>query len=142
MKTIILDTNAYARLLAGDENVLGVVASADTVYMSIFVLGELHAGFKGGTRENENCEVLKSFLTKPSVKILNATSETAEIFGSVKNQLLRAGTPLPINDVWISAHGIETGSVVVTYDAHFDRVPGLRLWNRDMFVKKGAELPS
>jgi tRNA(fMet)-specific endonuclease VapC len=142
MKAIILDTNAYTRLLASDENVLGVVASADTVYMSIFVLGELHAGFKGGTRENENCEVLKSFLTKPSVKILNATSETAEIFGSVKNQLLRAGTPLPINDVWISAHSIETGSVIVTYDAHFDRVPGLRLWNRDMFAKKDAGLPS
>ena len=142
MKAIILDTNAYTRLLAGDENVLGAVASADTVYMSIFVLGELHAGFKGGTRENENYEVLKKFLTKPSVKILNATSETAEVFGSVKSQLLRAGTPLPINDVWISAHGIENGSVIVTYDAHFDRIPGLRLWNRDMFVKNVAELPS
>ena len=142
MKTIILDTNAYTRLLAGDENVLGVVASADTVYMSIFVLGELHAGFKGGTRENENREVLKIFLTKPTVKILNASSETAEIFGSVKNQLSRAGTPLPINDVWISSHGIETGSIIVTYDAHFDRVPGLRLWNRGMFVKKGEGSPS
>jgi len=142
MKTIILDTNAYTRLLAGDENVLGVVASADTVYMSIFVLGELHAGFKGGTRENENREALKNFLTKPSVKILNASSETAEIFGVVKNQLSRAGTPLPINDVWISSHGIETGSIIVTYDAHFDRVPGLRLWNRDMFVKKGVGSPS
>ena len=142
MKAIILDTNAYTRLLAGHENVLGAVASADTVYMSIFVLGELHAGFKGGTRENENYEVLKKFLKKPSVRILNATSETAEVFGSVKSQLLRAGTPLPINDVWISAHGIETGSVIVTYDAHFDRIPGLRLWNRDMFVKNAAELPS
>ena len=46
MKAIILDTNAYTRLLAGDENVLGAVASADTVYMSIFVLGELHAGLR------------------------------------------------------------------------------------------------
>ena len=45
MKAIILDTNAYTRLLAGDENVLDIVASAETVYMSIFVLGELHAGF-------------------------------------------------------------------------------------------------
>jgi len=52
MKAIILDTNAYTRLLAGDENVLDVVASSETLYMSIFVLGELHAGFKGGTKEH------------------------------------------------------------------------------------------
>ncbi len=138
MKTILLDTNAYTRLLAGDEDVLDVVASAETVYMSIFVLGELHAGFKGGTKENENREWLKRFLTKPSVKILNATSETAEVFGTVKNNLLRAGTPLPINDVWISSHGIETGSIIVTYDAHFDRVPGLRLWNQPTPMKNDA----
>ena len=130
MKKIILDSNAYTRLLAGDENVLDVVASADTVFMSIFVLGELHAGFLGGKKERENRDSLKKFLLKPSVKILNATSETAEVFGSIKNSLILAGTPLPINDVWIAAHGVETGSVIITYDTHFKQVPGLRLWDR------------
>ncbi|MGD8765563.1 MAG: type II toxin-antitoxin system VapC family toxin [Desulfobacteraceae bacterium] len=130
MKKIILDTNAYTRLLTGDENVLDAVASADVVFMSIFVLGELHAGFVGGSKELKNRDVLKRFLLKASVKILNATYETAEVFGSIKNSLTQAGTPLPINDVWIAAHGIETGSIVITYDAHFSKVPGLRLWER------------
>jgi tRNA(fMet)-specific endonuclease VapC len=130
MKKIILDTNAYTRLLAGDENVLDVVASTETVFMSIFVLGELHAGFLGGNKERENRDVLNKFLLKPSVKILNATLETAEVFGSIKNSLTLAGTPLPINDVWIAAHGVETGSIIITYDTHFKRVPGLRLWDR------------
>ena len=130
MKKIILDSNAYTRLLAGDEKVLDVVASTETVFMSIFVLGELHAGFLGGSKERENRDVLKRFLLKPSVKILNATLETAEVFGSIKNTLRRAGTPLPINDVWIAAHGVETGSTIVTYDTHFKQVPGLRLWDR------------
>jgi tRNA(fMet)-specific endonuclease VapC len=61
---------------------------------------------------------------------LNATSETAEIFGSLKNALRKAGTPLPINDVWIAAHGIETGSIIVTYDQHFRKILGIRLWDR------------
>jgi tRNA(fMet)-specific endonuclease VapC len=130
MKKIILDTNAYTRLLAGDENVLDVVASTETVFMSVFVLGELHAGFSGGNKERENRDVLNKFLLKPSVKILNATLETAEVFGSIKNSLTLAGTPLPINDVWIAAHGVETGSIIITYDTHFKRVPGLRLWDR------------
>lgn len=34
--------------------------------------------------------------------------ETAEVFGSLKNKLKKAGTTLPINDVWIAAHGLET----------------------------------
>jgi tRNA(fMet)-specific endonuclease VapC len=34
----------------------------------------------------------------------------------------------PINDVWIAAHGLETGSILVTYDDHFAVIPGLRLW--------------
>jgi tRNA(fMet)-specific endonuclease VapC len=130
MKNIILDTNAYARLLAGDENVLNAVSGAEVVYMSVFVLGELIAGFAGGSKEQQNRETLGSFLRKPTVKILNATSETADIFGFVKSGLKRAGTPIPINDVWIAAHGIETGSMVVTYDSHFHKVAGLRLWER------------
>ena len=54
MKKILLDTNAYTRLLAGDEKML---------------------------------------------------------------------------DVWVAAHGIETGSTVITYDRHFKKISGLRLWN-------------
>ena len=130
MKKIILDSNAYTGLLAGDEKVLDVVASTETLFMSIFVLGELYAGFLGGSKERENRDVLKRFLLKPSVKILNATLETAEVFGSIKNTLRRAGTPLPINDIWIAAHGVETGSIIVTYDTHFNQVPGLRLWDQ------------
>lgn len=129
MNKILVDTNAYTRLLVGQENVLDVVGAAETVYMSIFVLGELYAGFAGGTRERDNKDALNSFLLKPTVKILNATSETARIFGSVKQNLKKAGTPIPINDVWIAAHAFETGSTLVTYDSHFTKIAGLRLWD-------------
>ncbi len=129
MKKILLDTNAYARLLRGNDGVLAAVASAELVYMSIFVLGELYAGFAGGLKQRENKAILNRFLSKPSVKILNATSETAEIFGVTKNDLKKAGTPLPINDVWIGAHGIETGAVIVTFDQHFRKISGIRLWD-------------
>lgn len=130
MKRIVLDTNAYTRLLAGDENVLDAVGTAETVYMSIFVLGELFAGFAGGTKKRSNQEALDKFLRKPTVKILNATSETAKVFGMVKQELKTAGTPLPINDVWIAAHTLETGSTLISYDFHFEKIGGLRLWER------------
>jgi tRNA(fMet)-specific endonuclease VapC len=128
MKRILLDTNAYSFLLTGDEKVLSLLAESDVVYMSIFVLGELYAGFKGGSKEQKNTQLLKRFIQKPTVEILEATEETSKVFGQVKNDLKKAGTPLPINDVWIAAHTLESGSTLITYDVHFRGIPDLRLW--------------
>jgi tRNA(fMet)-specific endonuclease VapC len=42
---------------------------------------------------------------------------------------MKSGTPIPINDIWIAAHSLETGSILVTYDDRFALIPGLRLWD-------------
>lgn len=54
--------------------------------------------------------------------------ETADVFAEVKTALTLKGTPIPLNDVRISAHCLETSSVLVTYDGHFAAVGGLRIW--------------
>jgi tRNA(fMet)-specific endonuclease VapC len=48
----------------------------------------------------------------------------------VKQNLKKAVTPLPINDVWIAAHALETGSTLVTYDNHFKKIAGIRRWHK------------
>ena len=53
MKAIIIDTSAYSRFLGGDESVLEMLAVAETVYLSTIVLGELLAGFRGGSKLQE-----------------------------------------------------------------------------------------
>ncbi len=128
MRAVLLDTSAYSAFKSGNERLLAGIAAADRVYMSIFVLGELFFGFEGGDRSIENRNELDEFLRKPTVRFVGATRETAEIFGSVKNDLKRRGTPLPINDVWVAAHCIELGAVLVALDRHFLEVPGLRTW--------------
>ena len=87
MKRLLLDTSAYTALLTGDREVFSKMAEAETVFMSVFVLGKLYAGFRGGKKEQENRDRLASFLAKPPVKILPATQDTAEIFGLVKDRL-------------------------------------------------------
>ena len=128
MKKILVDTSGYTRLLAGDTVVLDALADAEIVYLSVFVLGELYAGFRGGTRETENRKQLRNFMERGSVHILPASEQTAEVFGALHHHLKKAGTPIPMNDLWIAAHAVETGAFVVTYDEHFARVPGLLLW--------------
>jgi tRNA(fMet)-specific endonuclease VapC len=127
MKKILIDTNAYSAFRGGDKTVLSILGSADIVYLSIFVMAELMAGFLGGKRNRENRAGLDEFKSKSTVKVLAATEETAAIFASVKHGLKQAGTPIPTNDIWIAAHAIETGAAVVTYDKHFESVQGLRM---------------
>jgi len=129
MKKMLLDTNAYTGLLSGDERVLDYISKARVVLMSVIVIGELHAGFRGGLKQSQNNELLQKFLKKSSVEIINVTIETAEIFGMVKDNLKKAGTPLPINDIWIAAQAIEMGSVLISFDSHFHKIPGLRIWD-------------
>ncbi len=128
MKKILLDTNAYSNFLRGNENILSVLSNANIVYMSVIVLGELYSGFKGGNKESRNKELLRTFIQKPTINILDVTIETSEIFAEIKNSLKMSGNPIPINDIWIAAHSIETGSVLVSIDNHFEKIPGIRIW--------------
>lgn len=125
-RRVLFDTNAYSRLARGDEAVLDVLGGADVVFASVFVLGELLAGFRSGKKEAKNREILASFLENPTVRILMATERTAEFFGAVKHRLRLQGTPIPTGDIWIAAHALETDAALVTFDAHFHKVEGLR----------------
>ena len=129
MTKILLDTNAYSHLFRHDERVLHALAHAHCAYMSIFVIAELLIGFKGGKKEFQNKMILEKFIKKPHVHMLHTTEETADIFSDIKIKLKQNGTPIPLNDVWIASHCIETGSVLITFDKHFNSVPGLRLWD-------------
>lgn len=128
MNAILLDTNAMTALFQGDTTVLDAVATADCVYASAIVIGELEAGFRGGSRYAVNLAILNRFLGKSTVTVMPVGRATGECFGRIKQSLKRKGTPIPINDIWLAAQSMETGAVLVTYDGHFDLVDGLRLW--------------
>lgn len=130
MKRIILDTNLYRLLFeAKDEDLLRTINEAQNVFLSVIVLGELIAGFKGGSREKKNKDVLEEFISEQAVEILNVGQETANIYGEIKYYLDKKGTPVPVNDLWIASQTIETGSVLITYDRHFLKITGLRIWD-------------
>jgi len=128
MTKILLDTNAYTAFMAGDRYVFSYMVDSEVVYISTIVIGELFAGFYGGDKVLQNKEELKIFLSKDSIKIIDVTMETAEIFGELKSALVGKGRMIPLNDIWIAAHAIEYGSKLITYDEHFKNIDGLRIW--------------
>ena len=124
---LMLDTNAYTAYLRADPSVTVRVESAAGILLPAAVVGELIYGFRHGTRYRQNFNQLERFLAKPFVAFVPVTIETCSRFGLVAAELRRAGTPIPVNDVWIAAHALQTGASLLTYDAHFDRVAGLSI---------------
>lgn len=125
LRRLVLDTSAYSRMRAGHEAVLDRLAEAESVLMPATVLGELEAAFELGRRPKENRSQLAAFLSEPFVTVLPTTPEVARRYGQVFAGLRRAGTPIPVNDVWIAAAAIDCGGRLLTFDSDFGRIEGL-----------------
>ena len=131
MKKICLDTSAYEKIFFAKSSVINYAKSASQILVPITVYGELLYSFKNGSRLEWNLKRMTDFLNQPLVKIINTSEETADIYSDIRLGLKQKGKPIPENDIWIAAHCLENGAVLVTYDKHFLNIAGLRLWKRD-----------
>jgi len=125
----LLDTNAYAAWKRGDEAVMEMVGESSELAFSTIVIGELLFGFRHGNRFAKNAAELEAFLADARVTVWSVTTTTADRFGRIAAALRKAGTPIPTNDIWIAAHAFESGAELVSFDAHFEAVPGL-VWTQ------------
>jgi tRNA(fMet)-specific endonuclease VapC len=123
---VALDTNRLTDLFQGDKELAERLAICEEVWIPLIVLGEIRAGFYGGTRRQANETLLHRLLTKATVRILLPGRETAEHYARLFVQLKRAGTPVPDNDLWIAALSLEHDLVLITRDQHFDCIPQLQ----------------
>ncbi len=126
MRPILIDTNAYAAFKRADEHIVAVLQHAPTLLMSTTVLGELLAGFAAGKREQVNRRELTQFLQSPRINVMACTAATADLYALVYAALRRKGHPIPSNDLWIAASCLEHGAALLTFDAHFQAIDGLR----------------
>jgi tRNA(fMet)-specific endonuclease VapC len=123
MRRVVLDTSAYSLLMRGRNEIAGLLDAADEVYLSAVVIGELLAGFKKGSSEQRNREILDRFLAISRVAILPLDEETAERYAVILDFLRRQGATIPTNDLWIAACAMQHGLVLITADRHFLKLP-------------------
>lgn len=126
MRSIVLDTNAYVAFKRGDDAIVAVIQRCPDLLICATVLGELLAGFAAGTREAKNREELSLFMQSPRVRQVACGSITADNYALIYVRLRRVGKPIPSNDLWIAASALEHGAGLLTLDAHFAEVAGLR----------------
>jgi tRNA(fMet)-specific endonuclease VapC len=130
MSRLLVDTSAYSAFLLGHAAVVEEIAHADELFLTPIVLGELLAGFRKGSRYEENVSRLDQFLASPRASWLTIDDETAHRYSVILDHLRRAGTPIPTNDLWIAASAMQHGLRLLTTDAHFERLPQIVVSHR------------
>lgn len=121
----LLDTNIVIALFGKDEHVLKKVKEAQEIYHPAIVIGELYYGALNSTRKLENLQKVDEY--RDQVAILNSDDYTARFYGEVKAALKKKGTPIPENDIWISAVAIQYDLTLISRDKHFGNIEGLSL---------------
>jgi tRNA(fMet)-specific endonuclease VapC len=125
-----LDTNIVSDLVRHPR---GRVAAKideigeDKIGVSIIVASELRYGAekKGSARLNAQLESVLDLLT-----ILPFEPPADALYGKIRTQLERSGSPIGGNDLFIAAQAISLGLIVVTAnEAEFTRVAGLNCEN-------------
>ena len=127
MRSLVIDTNVYCSAMRGDPAATNLLRQTEKLILPVLVIGELLAGFKGGGREKANRDQLFAFAATERVRVANVTTETAEFYSLIINQLRAKGMPIPTNDIWIAAITMEQGVGLATLDGHFDAIDGLYL---------------
>jgi tRNA(fMet)-specific endonuclease VapC len=120
---IAIDTNRYVDFAKGVAEAVERFRRADQILVPFIVLGELRAGFAGGTRGTENAAALVRFLDSRRVDAVFADEETTHHYEGLFQQLRRQGTPIPTNDLWIAALTVQHHAHLFARDAHFDYLP-------------------
>jgi tRNA(fMet)-specific endonuclease VapC len=121
---MILDTNALSTFFSGDTRMREMLAETAKISLPVIALGEYRFGLLGSRTRKIIEPALEELQTLADVFLVD--TETVRSYAKLCDQLKRAGTPIPSNDLWIAALALQHGLPIVSRDRHFDLVPGVR----------------
>lgn len=117
-KPYLIDTNIIVDLFGNDEKLRDKLSTEKIIIPSV-VVGELYFGAYASSRQKSHLKEVEEFIA--NYEVIYVDEETALYYGQVKAQLKKSGTPIPENDVWISALSLQHNLTVATRDRHFDK---------------------
>ncbi len=133
MSILFLDTNIISdmmRDLQGPAATHAMQAShsrgSDALYTSVVVQCELEYGL----RRKPNPRLQAAYATvMDTIEVLPLDATLVTHYAQLRTQLESTGTPIGPNDTLIAAHALALDATLVSGDAEFNRVPGLRVEN-------------
>lgn len=121
---MILDTNAISAFADNDQRLLKVLPRDRPLYLPVVAIGEYRFGLQS-SRERQARENWLDRLIECS-NVLDITLSTSAFYSNVRAELKFRHVKIPPNDSWISALALQHQLPVLTRDAHFDHITGVR----------------
>jgi len=120
---LVLDTNIYCDYAEGIPSVVDNMAiHGEDIFLPSIVIGELTYGFMKGRRQKFNERKLQEIIKKLQIEIIDVNQNVSRKYALIYLSLVKKGTKIPINDVWIAACCMEVGGTLLTRDHHFQHV--------------------
>ncbi len=133
MSLLLLDTNIISDMMrnlqgvaAGRARAASETRGAEPLCTSIVVQCELEFGL--ARTHSPRLEVAYRAVM-PSIEVMPLDSEVAGHYARLRATLEADGQPMGANDLLIAAHALALGATLVSADAAFARIPGLKLEN-------------
>jgi predicted nucleic acid-binding protein len=121
---MIFDTNALSAFLLADRALLAVVPPSVVIRLPVIVLGEYRFGLLKSRERVKLGRLLDEF--QKVVEVLPVDEMTVQPHAEIREQLHKAGRPIPQNDTWIAALAVQHQLPVLTKDRHFETIAGVR----------------
>ena len=122
---VLLDTNIVIALFADEASIKENLSKTEEVFIPNVVIGELFYGAHKSARAKNNLARIEDLAS--SSMILGCDTETARVYGEIKNSLRIKGHPIPENDIWIAAIAVQHNLTLVSRDSHFSEIENLRV---------------
>jgi len=127
----MLDTDACIALIKNRpvsmRSRLSLLTSEE-VGISSIVAAELWFGVANSQKKKKNESALKDFLE--FVTLLDWPGEASHLYGQIRAQLQKLGTPIGAMDLLIASHALFIDTVLVTNNTReFERVSDLKIEN-------------
>ena len=124
----LLDTNVFIMYLKGrSQNINNHIDNLEPEKIAVcsVVKAELFYGSMKSNNPKKNLNLQKSFLSQ--FVSLPFDDSCAEIYGKIRADLAKAGTPIGSNDIQIAAIALANNLILVTHNVReFSRVDGLK----------------
>ena len=127
----LLDTNTLSALIETNQAIVSRidrVGPAEYVYSSVITEGELLFGLVNAPSSRQAPLAVRIEIGLAAMaQIVPLTRPIADAYSDIRYHLKVTGQLLPDNDIWIAAVAMANGFTLVSHDAAFARIPGLKL---------------
>lgn len=122
--TVLLDTSVFVAHESGRP--IGALPDGMDVAISVVTLAELKAGVLAAANADARMQRMASVELALAVPCMPIDDVVADTWALLRATVAESGRRAQVNDLWIAATAIRHGLPLVTQDAGFDVVAGVR----------------